>query len=209
MKTSISFLKSNASRIDTIKKISETDANYIHVDIMDGKFVPNQTLSIEETNELLMNSSKLLDVHLMVENPIEYIEGLKNLNIHYLTIHIEIEKDIEFLLNKIHEYGMRAGLAINPETDISKLNPYLDRIDYILIMGVNPGLGGQELIKSTIDKIEDLRRLRETYNYHYVISFDGGVNFNTRSLLNNLDIIVSGSYVCMSDNYQNTINTLK
>lgn len=209
MKTSISFLKSRLSTEETIAEITKTDADYIHVDVMDGKFVERKVLEIPEVIRLLSKSEKVLDIHLMVEHPLEYITAFKNLNARFITIHIEIEDNIGDLIELIHSYGIRAGLAINPSTDISKLNKYLDRIDYILVMGVVPGAGGQLLIPETVDKIRALKYIREMYNYHYQLSFDGGVNGETRKLLDDLDIIVSGSYVCMSDDYQSTINTLK
>lgn len=209
MKTSISFLKSKLSSEDTISAITSTDADFIHVDVMDGDFVERKVLEIPEVVRLLSKSEKLLDIHLMVSHPLEYISAFKNLNARYITIHIEIEDNIGELIELIHSYGIRAGLAINPDTPVSKLQKYLDRIDYVLVMGVVPGYGGQSLIPSTIDKIHELIKLRDEYNYHYQISFDGGVNGETRKLLDGLDIIVSGSYVCMSDDYQNTIDTLK
>ena len=209
MKTSISFLKSKFSTEETLAEITKTDADYIHVDVMDGKFVERKVLEIPEVIRLLSKSEKVLDIHLMVEKPLEYITAFKNLNARYITIHIEIDDNIDNLIELIHSYGMRAGLALNPDTDIRKLNKYLDRIDYVLIMGVVPGAGGQSLIPSTVDKIRALNYIRDMYNYHYQIAFDGGVNGETRKLLDDLDIIISGSYVCMSDDYQATIDTLK
>ena len=209
MKTSISFLKSKFSTEETLAEITKTDADYIHVDVMDGKFVERKVLEIPEVIRLLSKSEKVLDIHLMVEKPLEYITAFKNLNARYITIHIEIDDNIDNLIELIHSYGMRAGLALNPDTDIRKLNKYLDRIDYVLIMGVVPGAGGQSLIPSTVDKIRALNYIRDMYNYHYQIAFDGGVNGETRKLLDGLDIIISGSYVCMSDDYQATIDTLK
>lgn len=209
MKTSISFLKSKFSTEETLAEITKTDADYIHVDVMDGKFVERKVLEIPEVIRLLSKSEKVLDIHLMVEKPLEYITAFKNLNARYITIHIEIDDNIDNLIELIHSYGIRAGLALNPDTDIRKLNKYLDRIDYVLIMGVVPGAGGQSLIPSTVDKIRALNYIRDMYNYHYQIAFDGGVNGETRKLLDGLDIIISGSYVCMSDDYQATIDTLK
>lgn len=209
MKTSISFLKSRLSTEETIQEISKTDADFIHVDVMDGKFVERKVLEIPEVIRLLSKSEKPLDIHLMVEHPLEYISAFKNLNARYITIHYEIEDNIGELIELIHSYGIRAGLALNPDTPVSKLNKYLERIDYVLIMGVVPGYGGQSLIESTIDKIHELEKIRDEYNYHYQISFDGGVNGETRKKLEGLDIIISGSYVCMSDDYQAIINTLK
>ena len=209
MKTSISFLKSKFSTEEKLAEITKTDADYIHVDVMDGKFVERKVLEIPEVIRLLSKSEKVLDIHLMVEKPLEYITAFKNLNARYITIHNEIDDNIDNLIELIHSYGIRAGLALNPDTDIRKLNKYLDRIDYVLIMGVVPGAGGQSLIPSTVDKIRALNYIRDMYNYHYQIAFDGGVNGETRKLLDGLDIIISGSYVCMSDDYQATIDTLK
>lgn len=207
MKISVSFLKSKYSTDETLKKIESTNADYIHVDIMDGDFVSKTTLNEYENYEILKNIKKPLDIHLMVSNPQNYIEVLKNLNPEYITIHAEI-KDANKYIDLIHSYGIKAGIAINPETRVLNINN-LENIEYVLIMGVSPGLGGQSLIMKTVEKIEVLNNLREKYNYHYLISFDGGVNIDTRKLLNGLDIIVSGSYICMNDDYQSMINLLR
>lgn len=209
MKTSISFLKSNSTREETIQKITETNSEFIHVDVMDGEFVPRRVLEVEEVKGLLANSQKELDIHLMVKDPKNYINEFSNLNAKYITIHVEIEEDINELINLIHSYGIGAGIALNPKTNVEKLLPYLDHIEYVLIMGVNPGEGGQSLIFETLDKIKMLQQLREQYNYHYQISLDGGVNGETKKLMNGLDIIVSGSYVCMSNNYQEKVDSLR
>lgn len=209
MRTSISFLKSNVSREETIERITLTDADYIHVDVMDGDFVERKVLDIDEVIKLLSKSRKSLDIHLMVSHPLEYITAFKNLNAQYITIHVEINDDVDDLIRLIHSYGIRAGIAINPDTEVTKIAKYLSHIDQVLIMGVNPGYGGQELIPACVDKIKELIDMRDNYNYHYFISLDGGVNEDTRKLLDGLDIIVSGSFVCMSDNYQSKINELK
>lgn len=209
MKITVSFLKSKVDRVLAIKKIDETDCDYIHVDVMDGKFVDNYTLSIEDCLELLNNTTKKLDIHLMVENPDMYIDALYELNVSYFTVHIELGNIVESLIDKIHSLGVRAGLAINPETDISMLSPYLDRIDYIIVMGVHPGAGGQPLIPKTIEKIKQLKVLRESNCYHYLLCFDGGVNKETRKILDDADVLVCGSYICMSDDYQARINEIR
>ncbi len=209
MKTSITFLKSRLSREETVNELMKTDADYIHVDIMDGKFVPREVLSIKETIDLFKDSKKPLDVHLMVDNPLEYIRNLANLNIACITIHAEISRNIDELINYIHSLGINAGLAICAETSVSSIAKYLDHIECILIMGVTPGYGGQKMIPETVDKIAELCDMRDQYNYHYKIAFDGGVNQETKNLLTKLDIIVAGSYVCESLDYQATINTLK
>lgn len=209
MRTSISFLKSNVSREETIERIRLTDANYIHVDVMDGDFVERKVLEIDEVIKFLSKSKKPLDIHLMVSHPLEYISAFKNLNAQYITIHAEINEDIDDLIRLIHSYGIRAGIAINPDTEVKKIAKYLSHVDQVLIMGVNPGYGGQELMPICVDKIKELIDMRDSYNYHYFISLDGGVNQDTRKLLDGLDIIVSGSFICMSDDYQLKINELK
>lgn len=209
MKVAVTFLKSKYSKEDTIKKIMETDADYIHVDMMDGVFVPRVVLPIDETVGLLKNSKKPLDIHLMVAKPQNYISELSKLNANYISIHVELNEDINELIDLIHSYGINAGLAINPGTSIDALTPYLDNIEYIIIMGATPGYGGQPLQDVSIKKIGELKSLREQYNYHYKMSLDCGVNKNTRSLLDDLDIVVSGSYICESEDYQEAINTLR
>lgn len=210
MKVSVTFLKHKTTIASFLEEINKTDADYIHVDVMDGEFVSNTFLSIEETLKELENyQDKLLDVHLMATNPSPYIEAFKDLNIENVTIHVEINQDIKKIINRIHELGFKAGLALNPETSVDALNPYLNSIDYVIIMGVNPGAGGQKLIPETIEKITDLRKLREENNYHYLISLDGGVNEETRSMLGELDVIICGSYIALSNDMQESINNLR
>lgn len=209
MKITVSFLKSIVDKKQTIKKIEETDCDYIHVDIMDGKFVDNITLSIDEALEYLSDTNKKLDIHLMVTEPLEYIEKLAHLNVSYFSVHIELGKIVSTYVDVIHSLGIRAGLAINPETDIEELSPYLDRIDYIIVMGVHPGAGGQALIPEMIEKVSELKRLRDDHCYHYLLCLDGGVNLKTRKLLDDADILVCGSFICMSDDYQERLNEIR
>lgn len=207
MKIAVSFLKSNVDLKSTLKKIENTDADFIHVDIMDGKFVPEKTNDASFFYNNLKDIKKTLDIHLMVENPKEYIDVLRNLNPEFITIHSEIEKS-ESLIDLIHSYGIKAGLAINPNTRVGNIT-YLDKLDYVLVMGVNPGLGGQKMIMDTTLKLEVLSKLRKDHNYKYLISFDGGVNLETRKFLDYSDILVSGSFICISDDYQERINLLR
>ena len=209
MKIAVSTLKSKYGIEDCINRVNQTDVDYIHVDVMDGKFVDIVTLGIPEVLDLFSNSPKPLDIHLMVESPREYIEAFKDLNVYNITFHIEIDENIYELIHMIKHYGIKAGIAINPETDIKKLYSVLDIVDTVLIMGVHPGAGGQKLMLSTVERIDELSDLRKDNKYHYEISFDGGVKKETRHLFDGLDILVSGSYICMSDNYQERIDELR
>ena len=209
MKTSISITKCNCERSEAVNKLLLTDTEYIHIDMMDGKFVNNTQLLPNEVIGLVKDSTKPLDIHMMVEDPIPYIRELQDLtNINNITIHYEIG-NVENYIDCIHELGIKAGLAINPDTPVNSVLQFLDNIDIILIMGVYPGEGGQEMIPETAKKINELIELKNKYNLSFEIAFDGGVNDETRKLLNGLDIIVCGSYVCTSENYQEKINTIR
>ncbi len=210
MKISVSILKSKIPRSKCIEEVEKTDADFIHVDFMDNTFVKRSTFTKEEVLDLFKDSKKDLDIHLMVNHPKEYIDAFSTLKAcKYIIIHSEINHDISELIEYIHFKGKKAGIAINPYTKVDSIKQYLENVDYCLIMGVIPGYGGQELITSTTMKIDELIKIREELSYHFEISFDGGVNGDTIKLLDGLDIAVSGSYVCMSDNFQEKINSLR
>lgn len=209
MKVTVSVLKSKLDKRETINKVVNTDADYIHVDVMDGQFIPHYSLSEYEVNNLFAGVTKSLDIHLMVEDVKKYIDAFKDLNVHSFVFHIESKQNIMDLIKYVHSLGIKVGLVLNPETKTDSLLPYLDEIDTILVMGVNPGQGGQKLIKETVDKGFVLKGLKDKFNYRYEIGIDGGVNLETRPLLNDFDYLISGSYVCMSDNYQEKIDSLR
>ena len=209
MKVAVSFLKTNRPLKEALEMILKSDANFIHIDLMDGTFVPHTSWDIETIKDIFNQDFKPLDVHLMVTDPEKYLEALSHLNTQYVTIHYEIDKDLAALIHKIHDLGMQAGIAINPETPVQSLSAYLSRIDYVLVMGVNPGQGGQKMLVETTKKLRELRQIREEYQYHYCLSFDGGVNKDTRPLLSDADLLVAGSYIAMSDDYQKQIDSLR
>ena len=205
IKISTSILSSN-DRLTSIKKLNETNTDYIHIDTMDGIFVPNSQMNINEIIELEKNSIKPLDIHLMVDNPEAYINKLQNKNIEYITIHIEINKNINNIINKIKLLGYKVGISIKPNTNITSLLPYLDKIDLVLIMSVEPGFGGQEFIPETLEKAKQLRSI----NKNITIEMDGGIkDTNINQLKNIIDIAVVGSYITKKDNYNQAINNLK
>ena len=185
MLVSTSFLSSNNIPRD-LKKLNETDTDYIHVDVMDGKFVPNKTMPFSEMKNIYKYTSKRLDVHLMVNDPTKYINDYATLNTEYITIHEEIDVDI------------KCGLAIKPDTLVSDLVPYLPLLDVVLVMSVEPGAGGQKFIMESEDKIKEVKTLIDTYNLSTKISVDGGINSETKDYCSLCDILVSGSYIVNS-----------
>ena len=154
MKVSVSILSNSIKPVDIVKKLDNTKADYIHIDIMDGKFVENKTWTVSEIKKITSCSKLPLDVHLMVENPSKYIEEFALLNTSYIAFNYEAVKDIDKIINEIKKYGLKVGIAINPETSEEVVFPYLSRIDEVLIMSVHPGKSGQSFIESTLDKIE-------------------------------------------------------
>lgn len=191
MKLSISLL-SIKNRLEFIKKINDYDIDYIHIDVMDNTFTNNVAYSIEEINEINKISNKKLDIHLMVNDPIKYINSFNNMNIEYIIFHVEIYKDINNLINTVHGMGYKCGLAINPNTNIDVLEQYINNIDLILVMSVMPGYGGQLFINSIYNKLESLRNKYK----NITISVDGGIHQDNIYKLSSLvDMVVIGSYL--------------
>jgi ribulose-phosphate 3-epimerase len=205
MKISVSFIKSKYKEIETIKKIDETNADYLHVDLMDGKFTEKKNYDLKMIYNFAKYTKKPLDIHLMVNDPKKYISDLALLNTMYITFHLEAVSKPMDLINLIHSYGLKCGISIKPETPITALKPYLDIIDQVLVMSVNPGAGGQSFMMESINKINELKK----FNKNFIISVDGGINDETINYVKMADMVVSGSFVCMSDNYQKQINILR
>lgn len=209
MKISASFLTSRDKATD-LKKLNLTDVDYIHVDYMDGKFVKNKSLPFRQLKKVYKYTCKRLDVHLMAEKPEKLIRKFASLNTEFITVHVEINRNIEKILYMIHAYGIKAGLSIKPNTDINKLLPYLDNIDLILVMGVEPGRGGQPFIKETKEKLESIRNmLKENNKENVLISVDGGITDETKQYVDSTDILVCGNYITSSNNFQEKITSLR
>ncbi len=204
---STSFLSSNRIADDLIK-LNDTTTDYIHVDVMDGKFVKEKSLPYKELKNIYKYTSKRLDVHLMVNKPEKYIKKYASLNTEYLTVHIELEKNITKYIDLIKSYGIKVGLSINPDTNIRLLEPYLKEIDMVLVMAVFPGYGGQQFIEKTTERVELLKQLIEEINPKVIISVDGGINNETSNKLP-VNMVVSGSYIINSDNFEESINSLR
>ena len=208
MKVSTTFLSSKDIPRD-LRLLDKTDTDFIHVDVMDGKFVPNKTLPFSEMKHISEFTSKRLDIHLMVENPSKYIPLYAELNAEYITFHIEVLEDIENDLKMIKDYSIKCGLAIKPDTKVSSLIPYLPYLDLVLVMSVEPGKGGQTFIPESEGKIKELRDLFNSYNINAIINVDGGINDKTVSMCRDADMVSAGSYVVLSDNFQEKISSLR
>lgn len=208
MKVSASFLSSR-DLVKDLKALDLTDVDYIHLDIMDGKFVDNKTMPYSELKNIYKYTSKRLDVHLMVEDPERYIPLYAALNTEYITFHVEVESDIMQCLKMIKQYSIKTGLSIKPGTDVSELVPYLPYIDMVLVMSVEPGKGGQPFLENAQERIEEVRDLLDSYNIPAVINVDGGINNKTRKCCDEADIVTVGSYIISSDDFQEKISSLR
>lgn len=205
MKIATSILAAN-DRIASIKKLNNTNTDYIHIDVMDNKFVPNYQLPIDEVNELNNYTKKPFDIHLMVEDPTDYINNINLSNTKCITIHVELEKDISNLINLIKSKNIEVGLAIKPKTNIDIVDKYINDIDKIIIMSVEPGFGGQKFISESLTRIKKIREKRKDI----IIEVDGGINKETINDVKDIvDIAVVGSYITNSNNYNEAINSLK
>lgn len=203
IKVSTSILTCN-NRIQATEKLNKTNTDYIHIDYMDGIFVDNKEFTIEEIKTLSKISTKKLDIHIMAENTEPIIQELKDLNIEYITIHYEINKPLDKIINLIHNQGYKCGISIKPKTDPKNIIEYLEKIDLVLIMSVEPGKGGQKFIPDVLNKIKELKQ------NNLIIEIDGGINdTNIEELKNIVDIVVVGSYITNSSDYNKQINNLK
>ena len=196
IKVSPSILASNFSMLgEEVEHISNAGADYIHVDVMDGHFVPNLTIGPDVVKSIRDKTAVPFDVHLMID-PIEpYIDGFVNAGADIISIHPEANDDTEKCLNKIKSHNVKAGLAINPDTDWEVVLPFLDKLDIIIVMSVHPGFGGQKFIPSALKKLEALRKKLDETHPHIELEIDGGVNFdNIDSILSaGANVIVAGT----------------
>lgn len=189
-----------------MKKTEENGAAYIHFDVMDGMFVPSISFGMPVLASIHDATEQFMDAHLMVQEPIRYVEAFQKAGADYVTVHLEACEDVKTTLDKIHACGMKAGLAVNPETDVKELVPYLEDVEMILIMSVYPGFGGQKFIPESLDKIREVRAMLNEKNLETDIQVDGGIYVeNVREVLDaGANVIVAGSAVFRGDAGENT-----
>lgn len=188
---------------DKIIKIDNLKTDYLHIDIMDGLFVNNKVDFLE-----LPNVTTKRDIHLMVYNVKDYVDYYKKYQPEYITFHLEAIDNIEEMINYIKALNIKVGISIKPNTPVEDLKPYLDKVDLVLVMSVEPGLGGQKFMENSQAKIEELDTIRKEHNYQYVIEVDGGINNITKAMCKSADILVVGSYITMSDNYEECLASM-
>ncbi|WP_372643159.1 ribulose-phosphate 3-epimerase [Ancylomarina sp.] len=194
-----------------IDMVNNSDADWFHLDIMDGVFVPNISYGLPLVSQISKIAKKPLDVHLMIIDPDRYIEAFKKAGSDILTVHYEACTHLHRTVQNIHSHGMKAGVSLNPHTPISVLEDIIQDIDLVLLMSVNPGFGGQSFIENTYTKIKKLKALITEKNTDVIIEIDGGVNLETGKKLveAGADALVAGSFVFNSTNPTQTIAELK
>ena len=191
-----------------LEAIAAAGADWVHVDVMDGHFVNNLTIGVPVVASLKKVTSLPLDVHLMIETPEKYIEPFIKAGAEYLTIHVESTKDPVKVLRRIRELGAKPGISLRPGTALTQIIPFLTDLDLVLVMTVEPGFGGQSFMRDQVDKITQLKKLREQKALKFLIEVDGGINAETALFCKDADVLVAGNFV-FKNTYREAIQILK
>ncbi|MBS6445210.1 MAG: ribulose-phosphate 3-epimerase [Ruminococcus sp.] len=212
MIVSVSVLSADFSCIcEVCSDIKKSGAEWVHFDVMDGLFVDNITFGTPILKSIATHSNLINDVHLMISNPIKYIEDFAKNGADYITFHYESNSNPIDTINKIHECGKKAGISIKPNTPVADIENIIGLVDMVLIMTVEPGFGGQGFIYETLDKINQVRKIIQDNNYNVLLEVDGGINLETSKLVRDAgaNVLVSGSYLFKQSNMSDGVKALK
>ena len=193
-----------------IKELESIGIDMFHIDVMDGNFVPNISFGFPIIESIRPKTDKVFDCHLMIANPENYVEQFCNVGCDMVSFHIEATNHAYRVIQVIKNKGKKAGIVLNPQTSIESIKYLLPKLDYVLIMTVNPGFGGQKFIPEMLEKIEELAKLREEKNYNFLIEVDGGINAETSKACRDkgADLLVCGSFLFGASNKENTLGEL-
>ena len=210
MKVSLSILTVDYLRVKESLENYIDDVDYVHLDVMDGVFVPNISFGPAFIKSLRkIDENKIFDTHLMIEYPDRYIKEFSEAGSQYITFHVEASSDVLKTIESIKSYNVKAGISIKPKTTVEEIEKYLPYVDMVLVMSVEPGFGGQKFMDSAVDKVKRLSELKKANNYSYLINIDGGINDVTGLKIKDyVDLAVSGSYVVNNKDPKEAINKL-
>ncbi|OLS42061.1 ribulose-phosphate 3-epimerase [Bacillus sp. MRMR6] len=212
VKIAPSILSADFARLgEEIQAVEEAGADYIHIDVMDGQFVPNITIGPLIVEAIRPITQLPLDVHLMIEKPDQYIEAFANAGADYITVHVEACRHLHRTIHHIKSFGIKAGVVLNPATPVESIQHVIDDIDMVLLMSVNPGFGGQKFIPETLNKIRKVKQMAEEKGLNIEIEIDGGVNSETakQCIEAGANVLVAGSAVYNQPNYQEAIALIR
>jgi ribulose-phosphate 3-epimerase len=209
MKVSLSILTADFANMESSLSEALSSTDYVHMDIMDGEFVPNISIGPAFVKSIRKITDKPFDTHLMIMHPQNYIKQFVDAGSQYITFHVEADCDVKKTIDLIHSYNIKAGISIKPKTSVLDIKKYLPYVDMVLVMSVEPGFGGQSFMMDSIEKVKELNELRKENNYSYLINIDGGIKDTTAPYISKyVDLAVSGSYVCNADNPKERIDIL-